>query len=355
MSIVIAVIIFGIIVIIHEFGHYIMAVRAGILVEEFALGMGPKLFGVTKGDTLYSIRLFPVGGFCKMLGDDADNDDERAFNNKSVGARISVISAGVVMNFLLALLIFIVLAGLNGFAIPVIKSVAPGLPAEAAQLRPGDRITSLNGQKVNIYEDLSYALSESRDTNITVGIRRDKEHFMINVVPVYDQSLDRYLIGFECQRKAPLFGDGQVDVSLQRANVLETFLNGYHRIFFFMKVNLKGIVNIFTFRADMAEVSGPIGIVNAIGETYEESIKDGLFYTIQTIMSFVAMLSASLALFNLLPLPALDGGRLIFLLIEAVRRKPVSPEKEGMVHFIGFVMLMILAVFVAYNDIIRIL
>jgi len=354
LAIIIAILMFGVIVLIHEFGHFIVAVKAGILVEEFAIGMGPKLFGVQKGDTLYSLRLFPIGGFCKMLGEDEANDDTRAFNNKSVWARIAVISAGVFMNFVLALIIFVGISAVNGMVEPVINEVIPGSPAETAQLRKGDRIVRINGRKINIYDDLSYELSSVKDMEVRLTVKRDGAFLDKTVVPVYIQEENRYILGFYPQRKAPLTA-GESTGEYTKASLTDTISDGYYTMLFLIRVNLEGIVQLFTFKADMSDVSGPIGIVTAIGETYDASMKLGVSYTVKTVLTFVAMLSASIGLFNLLPLPALDGGRLIFLFVEAVRRKPVPPDKEGMVHFIGLVMLMILAVFVAFSDIRKLL
>ncbi len=351
MSIIIAIIVFSVIVLVHELGHFFAARKNGILVEEFAIGMGPKIFGVKKGDTLYSIRLLPLGGFCKMLGEDESSNDTRSFSSKTVAQRIVVISGGVVMNFLLAFLIFVSLSLVDGFAKPVISSVVEGMPAAKAGILPGDKIVSINGSKVNIYDDMSFAISESSGSSITFEIKRGNEKMTKVITP--EKIENSYFIGIKSSVISGLFGEAAEGTV--KGNILDYIVNGFWSVIFWIKLILVGIVRLFTFNVSINEMAGPIGMVSEINKTYVTTISQSVFVTIKVMAKYIAILSANLGVFNLLPLPALDGGRLVFLGIEGLRGKPLPPEREGMVHFIGFVLLMVLAGVIAFNDIAKLL
>ncbi len=351
MSVFIAIVVFTIIVLVHEWGHYIAARKSGVLVEEFAIGMGPTIFSRKRGDTVFSIRLFPIGGFCKMLGEDTDNFEPRAFNSKSVYSRLLVISAGVIMNFLLAFIIFSIIAFVAGISVPVVKQVVDGSPAQAAQLMAGDRITEINGTKINIGSDLMFSLSQSKGQPMKVVLLRGGESYIKIIVPQKDAE-GNYKIGFLLDGKSGAISE---NTTLQKASIFDSIAEGFWSIAFYVKVTLFGLMQLITRNLSVSEMSGPIGIVTVISDVYTMAAKESIISVILNMAKFVAILSANLAVFNFLPLPALDGGRLVFLTVEAIRKKPIAPEKEGMVHFVGFVLLMVLAVFVAYNDILKIL
>lgn len=352
MSVIIALIVFGMIVLVHEFGHFYAARKCGIFVEEFAIGMGPKLFGIKRGDTLYSIRILPLGGFCKMMGEDEGSSDQRAFNNKTVAQRIIVISAGVIMNFLLALVIFTALSMYNGFLVPVISEVSKGSPAMEAGLQEGDRITHINGTKVNIFEDLSVDIRGSNGKDIVLKFTRDGQKYEKTIVPTLNEE-GSYVVGIGSTLKTGVFSPS-ID-GYEKATFLESVQNGFWKILFWIKQIILGLVKLFTLGLSKDDIAGPLGIVGAIGDTYNASVKEGAIIALLNMAQFTAILSANLGVFNLLPLPALDGGRLVFLIIEGIRRKPINPEKEGVVHLVGFVLLMALALFVTYNDIMKII
>ncbi len=356
MSIIIAFLVFETIILVHEIGHYVAAVKCGVLVEEFAIGMGPKLFGIKRGETLFSIRILPFGGFCKMLGDEGETKgNDRNLYAKPVLQRIIIISAGVIMNFILAFIIFTALTMVNGYVEPVVATVIEGSAAETVQLKEGDIIREINGSRINIYEDLSFALSENKGEPIELTISRDGQRIRKVLTPQKNEE-GRYLIGFRCLGKAGIFGELPKDVEgIKRASLISCLINGFWQILFWIKLTFTGIIKLLTFQLGTAEMSGPIGIVGEINRAYSATIVESISYTIQTMARFVAILSANLGVMNLLPLPALDGGRLIFLFIEGIRRKPIAPEKEGMIHFIGFVLLMVLAVFIAFNDVTKLI
>ncbi len=342
MTIIMALVVFSILVIVHEFGHYIAAKKAGILVEEFAVGMGPKLFGKQVGETLYSIRLFPIGGFCRMLGEDSSSEDERAFNNKHVFKRMIVILAGAFMNFLLAFVIIFILKSMNGYIAPVVGELRPDYPAEQVGLQKGDTIIAINGKKIRIYEDLAMLTDENKNNTAVVTIKRDNELIDYSITPKLSEDGSQWLIGF-------------VPQSAVKGNIFEIVKQSFWNLIFYIKYTILGFVQLFTLQVSTEEMAGPIGIINLMGESYQSGLKHSISLAIQRVAQIAALISANLGVVNLLPLPALDGGRFMFLLIEAIRRKPISAEKEGLVHFIGFVALMILAVFVAYNDVINLL
>ncbi len=348
MSILIALIIFTAIVVIHEYGHFIAARRNGIYVEEFAVGMGPKLFGIRKGETLYSVRLFPIGGFCKMMGEDSESNDSRAFGNKTVLQRIAVVCAGSIMNLCLALVLFTIIVLTAGYAVPIINDTLPDSPARTAGLVEGDRITKLNGASINIYEDLIFALSESKGRPINVTFVRDGQTYEKEVTPYKDANGD-YKLGFRPQAKTGVFSEA-VD-GYGKAPFFGSIANGFFRIIFYIKVTFLGFIRLITMKLSVSEMAGPIGVVSVIDNSYKEAISESIFVTVQTMANIAAILSANLGVINLMPLPALDGGRLAFLLFEGVRRKKINSDREGLVHLIGFVLLMLLAVVIAYNDI----
>ncbi|WP_058485190.1 RIP metalloprotease RseP [Defluviitalea phaphyphila] len=338
MNILIALLVFGIIVLIHEFGHYIVAKKSGIKVEEFAIGMGPKLISKQYGETLYSIRIFPIGGFCKMLGEDEGVQDERAFSNKSVLTRIAVIAAGPIMNLLLAFIIILFFVISGGFLTTVVNQVAPNTPAEQADIRIGDKIVAIDGKKINIKEEISYILEKTKDQSIEVTILRDGNKIKKEIKPMLDEETGRWMLGIGFE-----FKEG-------KENILESIAQSFWNVIFLVKLVIVGFFQIITGQVGADKIAGPVGVIEMIGESYEIGLKTSIIMAIQNVMYLAALISANLGVINLLPIPALDGGRLLFLIIEGLRGKPISVEKEGLIHFIGFVLLMVFMVFILYND-----
>ena len=353
MSILYAILIFGLIITVHEIGHFLAARASGVMVLEFALGMGPKIIGIQKGETLYSLRLFPIGGFCKMLGEEEGSKDPRALCNKSIFKRFCVFFGGSFMNFLLAFIVFFFIVMSTGIIFPEIQEILPGMPAEAQGLMPGDRIIGVNNTRVFIYDDFSFAISNNPGSPVDLTIRRNRQVFTVNITPRFDENTGRFLIGFRPLAKLGLFMEAEPD--FLRASIFEIIYTAFFNIIFWIKSTFIALIRLVTFRLSVNEIAGPIGIVQVIGTTYSETRNIGVSVTIRTMAHIMALISANIGVINLLPLPALDGGRLVFLTLEGIRRKPLNPDKEGMVHFIGFVALMVFAVFLAYNDIRRFL
>ncbi|MDR2650124.1 MAG: site-2 protease family protein [Clostridiales bacterium] len=352
MSIIIAVLIFGLIVVIHEFGHFIIARKCGVLVEEFAIGMGPILFSRQRNDTLYSLRLFPIGGFCKMLGEDAESGDKRAFNNKTLGRRAIILAFGAIMNMFLAFVIFLGFAVFNGFTTAAVREVVPDTPVDKAGLIAGDKIVKLNGTAIYIFEDLSVELALCDGTAMDMMYVRNGRRYDTEITP-YLTPDGGYKLGFYPESKVGFFA--AADSGFKRASVLECLFTPVYKIMFYIRLTIVSIIKLIMRQISLQTMSGPIGMIAAINESYTETIKQGVWITILNMINLCAILSANLGVVNLLPLPALDGGRLVFVLLEWFRGKPVPVEKEGLVHFVGFVLLMIFAVFIAYNDILKLI
>lgn len=346
MTLIFFVLIFGSIVLAHEFGHYLLAKVNGIHVVEFAIGMGPKLVGFHRNGTDYVIRLLPIGGACMFEGEDGLHQAEgepspNSFNAAPVWARISSVVAGPFFNFILAFILALIIVGFSGSDQPVILGTIEGYPAAEAGMEPGDKIIRMNGERVYLSREIYINTYLNGDRPINVEYERDGERYTVNLIPKYNEESGRYLIGFQ--------GYGvSVDVK-----GLDIFKYAYYEIRYSVVSTLKSLAMLVQGEASKDDVSGPIGIAQVIGEVAEESTPYGPLVLILNLCSIALLLSVNLGILNLLPLPALDGGRLVFMLIEAVRGKPIPPEKEGMVHFAGFVALMVLMVFVLYNDIVR--
>ena len=338
MKIVIAIIIFSILILFHELGHFLAAKLNGIRVYEFTLGLGPTIIGVKKGDTKYCLKLLPFGGSC-VMGEDEESDEPDAFNNKSVWARIAVVAAGPVFNFILAFLFAIVIISCAGYDEPTVQAVTEGFPAEAAGIQPGDTVIKMNNDRIRVYREISLYVNMHQGETVDLVYERDGKRYETTLEPKLDEESGNYYLGFS--------SNGQ----RTKGNVIQILKYSLYEVEYWIETTYKSLAMIFRGKVSADDVSGPVGIVSAIGDTYEQSKADGAYYVMLNMMNFAILLSANLGVMNLLPLPALDGGRLVFLIIEAIRRKPVNREKEGLVHFIGFALLMVLMVVVLYNDI----
>lgn len=351
-SIVVAVVLLSILVIVHEFGHFIVAKKAGILVEEFSVGMGPKLISRQFGETLYSIRLFPLGGFCRMLGEDEDNYDERSFQAKSVWKRMAVVVAGPFMNFILTIIFVFILAATSFIVQPVIHSLNENFPAKNVGIQVGDRITKIDGKTIGVYEDLDLVMQQSDGSPMEIEVKRNGQKLSFQITPVYSEENGRYLIGFTPTLLNGMFAKPVENYA--KASFITTAKYSYDTLVFYLRHMAEGFGKLFTLQVSKEEIAGPIGIFQVVGEGYQEGLKYSVMAAVQNLMNLGAILSVNLGLLNLFPVPALDGGRLLFLIIEAIRRKPINPEFEGKVNFTGFMLLMLFMLFIAFNDVSKI-
>ncbi|WP_342575308.1 RIP metalloprotease RseP [Solibacillus sp. FSL K6-1781] len=408
------ILIFGSLVFFHELGHFLFAKRAGIMVREFAIGMGPKIFGMTKGETVYTLRLLPIGGYVRMAGEDTDTvelqpgyrvalitneenivekiilnqkthyqnvifleveradlerelwiegydeDDQfirynvsrtasivengteqmiapldRQFNSKSVGARAMAIFAGPLFNFILAFFIFLIIGLIQGIPSeePIIAEVMDNSVASSAGLVDGDKVVKVNGQSISTWEELSEQIFKNPNKAVTFEVERETGNEVIELTPKAVE-----------QEGGPDYGQIGVMRSIEK-NPLKAVVYGVEETYN-MIITIGTLVGkLITGQFSIDALSGPVGIY----KTTETVVTFGLY----NILYFAAMLSVNLGIMNLLPLPALDGGRLLFFAVEAVRGKPIDRQKEGMVHFVGILLLMILMVVVTWNDIQR--
>lgn len=339
MKIVIALLVFSIIIIIHELGHFLLAKLNGITVVEFSLGMGPRIISTVKGGTKYSWKLLPFGGSCMMLGEDENNKEEGSFGSKSVWARISVIAAGPIFNFILAFVLAVLVIGSIGYDIPRIGQPVEGYSAAEAGMKEGDIITKMNGKRIHLYREVSNYTMFHQGETVTLTYERDGKEYQTTLVPK----------ATEDGRK--ILGITRSSNYREKTTPIQTLKYSLYEVKYWIDTTIESLGMMFKGKVSLDDISGPVGVVNAIGETYEESAKDGGFYVWLNMLNIAILLTANLGVMNLLPIPALDGGRLVFLIIEAIRGKKMDAEKEGMIHLIGLVALMLLMIVVMFNDV----
>ena len=333
-----AILIFSVIIFVHELGHFLAARIFGVTVHEFAIGMGPVLWKRQGKRTLYSVRAIPMGGFCQMEGEDSESEDAGAFRNKKPWQRLIILAAGAAMNLALGFVVVLVLVASSaitngGIASTVVETVLP--EASAAEfLQPGDKITQINGETVHIMRDLSFALSQNGGKEATVTVERDNERFTRTFTPLettYEDGSKGYLVGF--------------NVAVKPANIGSIIHEAFFQTVWMVKLVFVSLGMLIRGQAGINDLSGPVGVVSTMSAVAQAGWLDFLF--------FAAFLAVNIGVMNLLPLPALDGGRIFFTLIEMIFRKPIPPEKEGWVHAAGFVLLILLMVYVTFQDIVR--
>lgn len=330
MTIIYAILIFCLLIFVHELGHFTVAKACGVKVNEFAVGMGPAIFKKTKGETKYAIRLFPIGGYCAMEGEDEDSDDPRAFNNKPAWQRACVLAAGSFMNLITCVILLIIIAFWAGTATTTIDKVADNSAAFRAGIIPGDTIVQVDETEISKWEDIVKAIGYSSKDTAQITVDRDGRELTFATELKYDSDAGRNLIGVTPYRTHSFsrsIADGIKNTGTMTVMMYDT------------------IKQLFTGDVSVKELSGPVGIVYATNE----AAKSGIMYVIY----LAALLSLNLAIINLLPFPALDGGRLLFLVIRLFTGKRVSDELEGKIHFVGICILFALMIYVTFNDVIK--
>lgn len=374
------IIIFFLVVVSHEFGHFLVGRLNGIGVDEFTVGLGPVIFRKKGKHCLFTIRLFPIGGACIFKGmgasekefeldenglpvdtkeepeaaDDNDSTDEaddtkeageyRAipFNEAPVFARIATVFAGPFFNVILAFIFSLVLCWYCGSDAPVLAGVMEGYPAESAGIQEGDIITRINSQRIYVWREISVVSLLNYGKTIEVEYERDGERHVTSITPKYDEETDRYYIGF------------QGGASPVECNNISVFKYALIEVRYWLITTYRSLLFMFSGHASMDDVAGPVGMANIIDETIEETSQYGLFIVILNLINIVVLLSVNLGVLNLLPFPALDGGRLLLLFVEVIIGRKISEEKEGLFHMIGFMILMVFMVVVLFNDIMRV-
>ncbi len=347
VSIIIFFIIFGVLVISHEGGHFLIAKANGIRVNEFTIGMGPALFKTKKGDTEYSIRLLPIGGACIFDGMDGlemeeeaegKEYDEHAFRNANVWSRIATVFAGPFFNFLLAYVLSVIVTAFSTWTFPVISGMAENSAAEAAGLMEGDTIISINGEKIYMAQEVTLISQLNEGEDLEIVYERDGKTYTTVLSPSYSEEDGRYYMGIYVGEYGNITGIDILPYAL-------------HNEIFYFKMTWKSLAMLVQGKFGVDDLSGPVGIVKAVDDTYEAAKPYGLPSVVLTMLDLALFLSVNLGVMNLLPIPALDGGRLLFLFIEVVRGKPIPPDKEGYVNLAGIIALMVLMVVVLFNDI----
>lgn len=348
ISILIFLLMFGVLVISHEMGHFLIGKKSGIRVKEFTVGMGPVLFKTEKGETTYSIRLLPFGGACIFDGEDgveaADGVvDEHLFQSVPVWSRIATLFAGPFFNFVLAFICALIVVSFSGTDLPEIHEVMEGSAAEEVGMQPGDKIVKIDGMKIHLYREVSLNSVMNMDgSSMNLTYERNGQQYDVVLTPKYSEEDARYYMGFA--------GGTYIE-----CNFLQTLKYSVYEIQYWMRYTVKSLGMLISGKIGVDSLSGPVGMAEFVGDTYEEVKPYGISSVLLTMLNLMTLLSVNLGIMNLLPLPALDGGRLVFQFVEVVRGKPVPPEKEGFVHMAGLVAFMILMVVVMYNDIMRIL
>lgn len=445
VNVILAILVLSVIIIVHEFGHFIVAKANGVTVLEFSLGFGPKLIHFKKGETVYSIKLLPFGGSCMMLGDellenvsdDTENegqeddgkekilesgyDADRAFSNKSVWSRIAIIAAGPLFNFLLALILSIVVIGMQGYDPCTVDKVYENSPAQSAGLMEGDKILKINHDTMSFAREYSLYRYYNADKVMNITYERDGKKYTTVLTPEYTKT-ESYKIGIiitpECvvdsvTEDSPAKEAGMMDndiirsvdgvamenstqfteyltqtqgktvtVTVERngemlnlnitpsmvemesyytglvsmgnyvkASPMETVGYAFRETGYWIEMVIDSLGMMFTGKVGINDLTGPVGTVSVMSTVVEESRSDGVVSVLMSLFNLAIMISANLGVMNLLPLPALDGGRLVFFIIEVLRGRPVKKEHEGMVHFVGMVLLMLLMVYVMFKDI----
>ncbi len=332
-SILLTLLIFAVIILIHEGGHFTAAKLCGVKVNEFSIGMGPSLFHFGKGETRYSLRLLPIGGYVSMEGEDDSSNDPRAFCRQPVWKRIIIVIAGAVMNLLLGFLIVLALtAPKEKLASTTIAQFMEGASTSLCGLREGDQILSINGRSIWVESDIIYALSADTDGIVDMEVRRNGQRIKLTDV-AFQMEDGTIMIDFKV-----------VGISKSVGSVLSYSLRKTASIGRLVWISVGQLV---TGKASVSELSGPIGTAQAVGE----ASKAGL----STVMNLFAFITVNVGIFNLLPIPALDGGRLVFLLIEGITRHRVNPRYEAYIHFAGFILVFGLIIFVSFHDIVNLI
>lgn len=354
-QILVALLVFGVLIFVHELGHFVAAKRSGIKVNEFAMGMGPTIFKRQKGETVYALRLFPIGGFCAMEGDDEASEDARSFGRAPLPNRMLVILAGSAMNLLLGLIIFAVLSSWQPRLTTTVVDRFAKTAVTNQWLQAGDKIKKINNHTVRSSHDVGYELMRDRDGIMDILVAR----------PTADGKTENVLLK-SVTFQMEVFPEGvslpKLDFAVKGAE--PTFLGVVQNSFYWTGSTIKqvwgSLADLITGRFGVDQLSGPVGITKVVGDAAKQASErtdEGKINraAIEYLLNLVAFITVNLGVFNLLPLPALDGGRFIFLAVEAVRRKPIDPRYEGYVHGIGFMLLIGLIIFATFNDITRLI
>lgn len=359
VSILVTLLVFTFIVTVHEGGHFFMARRMGIFVEEFSIGMGPALFKrKTKKDLLFSVRLLPIGGFCSMKGEEPSAEKGAAIESDSFSAkkpwqRALVVAAGPVMNFILAFVLLLIFHCLTGYTLTTITQVEEDYPAYEAGLREGDQLIALNGERLYVYDKVSFALLDYQPGDIAIlRVKHPDGSFEdLSMSLKLDEEAGRYRMGFAVS------GSGDLGEVIQKKGffgaVFEEIKMSFLYLVYDIEMTIRSLGMLIAGKVGLDAMTGPIGMVSIVGQVTESASQYGFLTLLASLSSLTVLISANLGVLNLFPIPGLDGSRLVFLLVEKLRGRPMNPKAENVIYLIGFVLLFGLMILVAFNDILR--
>ena len=329
MYIISAIIAFSLLIIVHELGHFTLAKINGVKVEEFSLGMGPKLFGYKGKETEYLIKALPIGGYVKMLGEEETVSDKRAFSSKTPAQKLSIIAAGPFMNLILAILLFGIV-GSRGYLVPVVSKLEANTPAVTSGIQVGDKILKVNNKKISTWEDFSTEVYTTKGKALDLTLLRNGKSEIINVTPVMNTEEKRFIIGI-------------YPSTLKNPTISQDISYGFRQTGSLIKQTIGFFGTLFKGQASSSDFGGPVTIIKLSGAVAKAGIIP--------LMTFAAYLSVQLAIFNIIPFPALDGGWIFLFLFEIITRKKVDDKKVGFINYIGFALIMTLMVLVTIKDI----
>lgn len=346
LYIIVGILLFGLLIAVHEWGHFITAKLLGVKVNEFAIGMGPALVSFQRGETQYSLRLLPVGGYCAMEGEDETNDDPRAFSSKAPWRRLVILAAGSFMNFVAGfLLVALLLTAAGSYAVPVIREFAEGFScAGAGGLQVGDRILSINGHTISVYQDVSTQLASASGETLDLVVERDGEPVVLNDLPLTPKD---YTVDGQTVTMYGIYFDKE------QATASGVLVQSWKTCGYFARAVWSGLAMLVTGQVGLHDMSGPVGIVSYLGQAGSQggSVAAGM----QNVCYIIALIAVNLAIMNLLPLPALDGGRIFLLIVGEVWQllsgRRLDPKYEAWIHGAGFALLLLLMVVVTFSDI----
>lgn len=331
ISIIITIVTFGVLIMIHEFGHFIVAKKCGVRVNEFSIGMGPAIYKKQGPETQFSIRILPIGGYVKLEGEDeeAAPDNDRAFGNKTKLQKIAILLAGAAMNVLFGVLVMLIFnCTVAGFSTNMVAEVQL---EEQTALQSGDKIVNVDGFAVLNYTDLNFAVSNVETEEFEATIIRNGEKLKVTVP--FIETENGYKVGITLQS--------------EEKNIVSVIKNTFTESLSIIRLVWKSLVYLVTGRVGIGELSGPVGIAEVVIQTAEVDWR--------YVLELISLIALNLGVMNLLPIPALDGGRIFMILVEAIIRRPIPEKFEGLVHAIGFILLMGLTCFVFINDIIKVI
>ena len=342
-----AILVFGVLIAVHELGHFMAAKACGVRVNEFSIGMGPALWKKQKGETQYSLRLFPVGGFCAMEGEEEDSDDPTALNNQGFWAKLLIFAAGAAMNFIAGLLIILILyADAQAFYVPVVAGFADGCPLESADgLQEGDRLLRIDGEKVYVYSDISLLMGLNKTGAFDLQIERNGE-----VITLRDFTMERR--EYTDQNGKAYTGYG-LYFGAEEATLGRKLSYSWNNAMDFARLVRLSLQMLVTGQAGVKDLSGPVGIVSTMTQVGEQAATTRA--AVENIAYLAALIAVNLAVMNLLPLSALDGGKIFFLVINAVSmqlfKKQIPAKYENYIHFAGLILLLALMAVITFSDV----